>query len=155
MPYFLSSGFLLGVNSSGPVMSMERSGFFSSPESSAFGAAAAGFGAAGAGLPAAPAAGLTSIEPVCSIERSGFFPAAAGVGAGFGAGGAGLGAAAFGASAGFFAEGAGAGVLGTAPMVFSCCSQAFAHSGQIMVFLPPLIVPTACFAQSACSQFAQ
>src|SRR5436305_6031224 len=137
VPYFLSAGFLLGVNSNGPVMSIERSGFFSSPESSAF-------GAAGAGLGAAPAAGLKSIEPLCSIERSGFLPAAAGVGAGFGAGGAALGAAAFGASAGFFAEGAGAGVLGTAPMVFSCCFQAFAHSGHSMVFLPPLIVATAC-----------
>src|SRR5689334_7934957 len=46
--HFFSSGFLLGVNSSGPVMSIESSGFLSRPESSCFGAAA-GFGAAGAG----------------------------------------------------------------------------------------------------------
>jgi hypothetical protein len=32
--------------------------------------------------------------------------------------------------------------------------HALAHSPQSMVFLPPLIIAVACFAQSGCSQFA-
>src|SRR5262249_17952904 len=83
----------------------------------------------------------------------------AGAAAGFGAGGlgaaaAGLGAAGFGAGAAGFAAGAAALGTGAAAGISPMSFHAFAHSPPSMVFLPPLIIPVACFAQSGCSQFA-